>query len=109
MSDDLSLRKTHPLFIGAAVALIVTCLAALGVMTGIVPSPLTRGATETQEPLSKAPEPESSRPESSRLAANDLQSQQNRVAPRTEPRHRAAERVPQPATPAASGATHSPA
>jgi outer membrane lipoprotein SlyB len=84
------------------VALIVTCLTALGVMTGIVPSPLTRGKVDTQAQLSKAPEP-------SRLAAADLQSQQNRVTPRSEPRHREPERTASraPAAPGATGATSS--
>jgi outer membrane lipoprotein SlyB len=34
--------RTHPLIVIAATTLILTCLFAIGVMTGIVPSPLTR-------------------------------------------------------------------
>ena len=39
-----SLRGSHPLIVIAAIAVILTCLLAIGVMTGIVPSPMNRGA-----------------------------------------------------------------
>ena len=39
-----SLRGIHPLIMIAAAAVILTCLLAIGVMTGIVPSPMNRGA-----------------------------------------------------------------
>ena len=42
---DPSLR-TNPLFVAAATAVIITCLLAIGVMTGIVPSPLSRDRGE---------------------------------------------------------------
>lgn len=40
--NDNSLRSTNPLMIIAATVLILTCLLAIGVMTGIVPSPLSK-------------------------------------------------------------------
>jgi outer membrane lipoprotein SlyB len=39
-----SLRGSHPLIVIAAIAVILTCLLAIGVMTGIVPSPMNRAA-----------------------------------------------------------------
>ena len=50
---DANLR-THPIIMIAGVAVILTCLLAIGVMTGIVPSPLTKHTAQTQE-LSMAP------------------------------------------------------
>src|SRR5688572_20905923 len=43
---DSSLRGTNPLIVAAATAVILTCLLAIGVMTGIVPSPLSRDRGE---------------------------------------------------------------
>lgn len=40
--NDNSLRSTNPLMVIAATVLILTCLLAIGVMTGIVPSPLSK-------------------------------------------------------------------
>lgn len=40
--NDNSLRTTNPLMVIAATVLILTCLIAIGVMTGIIPSPLTK-------------------------------------------------------------------
>ena len=58
---DTSL-KSHPLIIVAATAVIITCLLAIGVLTGIVPSPLNRdrgvlpqGATTSQSQIAVAP------------------------------------------------------
>ena len=59
---DTTLRS-HPLLIVAATAIILTCLLAVGVMTGIVPSPLSHTSAPAQD-LSKAPATES------RLASN---------------------------------------
>lgn len=59
---DTSLRS-QPLVIIAATAIILTCLLAVGVMTGIVPSPLSHTSAPAQD-LSKATAPES------RLASN---------------------------------------
>lgn len=53
--SDISMHKTHPVMIIAAAALILTCLLAIGVMTGIIPSPLTRGVA-TQQELTTAPD-----------------------------------------------------
>ena len=50
-----SISKTHPMIVVAAVAVLLTCLLAIGVMTGIVPSPMNRGA-DTQE-LTTGPGP----------------------------------------------------
>lgn len=55
MRDNTS--RSHPLVIVAATAIILTCLLAVGVMTGIVPSPLAKTSVPAEE-LSKAPAPE---------------------------------------------------
>ena len=49
--------RTQPLFVAAATAVILTCLLAIGIMTGIVPSPLgrDRAVTEERADLSKRP------------------------------------------------------
>ena len=39
---NTSNMKTHPMMVIAATTLILTCLLAIGIMTGVVPSPLTR-------------------------------------------------------------------
>jgi outer membrane lipoprotein SlyB len=51
--SDISMHKTHPAIVIAATTLILTCLLAIGVMTGIVPSPLNKGAT--QQDLTSTP------------------------------------------------------
>src|SRR5689334_18464038 len=61
--SETSLR-THPLIVIAATAVILTCLLAIGVMTGIVPSPLARDRVATQSPPPAAATP----PASSALA-----------------------------------------
>ena len=43
-----SLRGNHPLIVIAAIAVILTCLLAIGVMTGIVPSPMNRNADKQE-------------------------------------------------------------
>jgi outer membrane lipoprotein SlyB len=48
-----SLRGNHPLIVIAAIAVILTCLLAIGVMTGIVPSPMNRAADKQE--LTAAP------------------------------------------------------
>lgn len=45
---DNSMR-TQPLFVIAATAVILTCLLAIGIMTGLVPSPLARDRAVTEE------------------------------------------------------------
>lgn len=58
-----SLRGMHPLIMIAAAAVILTCLLAIGVMTGIVPSPMNRAdkqeltgaATSTTTTLRESP------------------------------------------------------
>ncbi|HZN25281.1 MAG TPA: glycine zipper 2TM domain-containing protein [Burkholderiales bacterium] len=47
--------RMHPLIVIAATTLILTCLLAIGVMTGIVPSPLTRDRALVQDNTSAAP------------------------------------------------------
>jgi len=41
--------RTQPLFVAAATAVILTCLLAIGIMTGIIPSPLARDRAVTEE------------------------------------------------------------
>jgi outer membrane lipoprotein SlyB len=47
--NDTGVHKTHPLIVIAATAVILTCLVAIGVMTGILPSPLNRNAADDQQ------------------------------------------------------------
>lgn len=63
--------KTHPLIVIAATTLILTCLLAIGVMTGIVPSPLNRDGAPAAD-IGKAPappQPAASASRESRLAS----------------------------------------
>ena len=88
--------KSHPLIIIAATAVILTCLLAVGMMTGLIPSPLTRDRVEVEaklEPPAAAPvrEPATT---SSRSSFADT-----RAAPRASTRERtAAAPAPAPAT-----------
>lgn len=41
--------RTQPLFVAAATAVILTCLLAIGIMTGLVPSPFARDRAVTEE------------------------------------------------------------
>ena len=74
--------KTHPLIVIAATTVILTCLLAIGVMTGIVPSPLNRDRAPTEE-IAKVPAP----PQPSTSA-----SRESRLAPKAA--RRASERAP---------------
>lgn len=49
--------RTHPLLVAAATAVILTCLLAIGIMTGIIPSPLARdrGVMEERAEVRKPP------------------------------------------------------
>jgi outer membrane lipoprotein SlyB len=105
-----SISRTNPLIVVAAVAVILTCLVALGVMTGIIPSPMTRGV-DTQELTSAAPANTNKFAPSAPVApaANTSSTTTTREtrtvtrAPAPEPRPRVAERAPAPAP--AAGAT----
>lgn len=85
--------KMHPVFIIAATAVILTCLLAIGVMTGIVPSPLTKSTAPTED-LTKAPTKKTA-PVASGLTRENLR--ENRTASRSpapDTRSRTAERPP---------------
>jgi outer membrane lipoprotein SlyB len=93
---DNSLRKMHPLMLIAASAVILTCLVALLMMTGILPGPGTReatvvGDTATPEVTTST---RSSLNEQINLRPNQNQNQ-TRTAAAPAPRERAA---PRPAT-----------
>jgi outer membrane lipoprotein SlyB len=45
---NTGISKTHPMIVIAATAVLLTCLLAIGVMTGIVPSPMNRGADKQE-------------------------------------------------------------
>ena len=79
--SDISMHKTHPVIVIAATTLILTCLLAIGVMTGIVPSPLNKGATQPEI---------ASAPAQSKFAPPAPAARENRPvarAPVQEPRH----------------------
>ena len=86
--------RTHPLIITAATAVILTCLIAIAVMTGIVPSPSARerGAALQTQPSASAP------------AKQDELASRNAYAPSTAP-VRKAEPQQRNGAPAASGST----
>jgi outer membrane lipoprotein SlyB len=87
--SDISFNKTHPVITVAAGTVILTCLLAIGVMTGIVPSPLTKGTAPQQE-LSSAP----ARVTPAVPPAGTRESRLAAPVPAHEPRHRVAERAP---------------
>jgi outer membrane lipoprotein SlyB len=105
-----SISRTNPLIVVAAVAVILTCLVALGVLTGIIPSPMNRGV-EKEELTSTAPTDANkfapSAPAAPRgTASSTTTTRETRTvtrAPAAEPRPRVADRAPAPA--AAAGAT----
>ena len=111
---NTSISRTNPLIVVAAVAVILTCLVALGVLTGIIPSPMTRGV-DKEEITSAAPANANtssankfapSAPAAS--ASSTTTTRETRTvtrAPAPEPRPRVAdrERAPAPAAGATSG------
>ena len=108
--DNVNVHKTHPLMIGAAIAVILTCLVALGVMTGVVPSPMNRA--EKQE-VATAPDTSTSSStttlrEASPSGTTTTRESRTVTHKTTEPRRLTA-RAPEPAPAPATGATSSPA
>lgn len=104
--------KMHPVFLIAAAAVILTCLLAVGVMFGIVPSPLSKTTAPTED-LTKAPAHKEA-PVASGLTRENLR--ENRTAsraPAPDTRNRTAERAPvgrtQDSAPSRSVAGGSPA
>ena len=112
-----SISRTNPLIVVAAIAVILTCLVALGVMTGIIPSPMTRGV-DKQELTSDTPAKAntttankfapSAPAASTGTASSTTTTRETRTvnrAPAPEPRPRVAERerAPSPAAGATSG------
>ena len=53
------LKQMNPLIVIASIAVILTCLLAIGVMTGIVPSPMARDSDAVVENKAAAPAPRS--------------------------------------------------
>ena len=116
---NTSISRTNPLIVVAAIAVILTCLVALGVMTGIIPSPMTRGV-DKEEITTSAPANTSTNTTSANKfapsapaapaasASSTTTTRETRTvnrAPAAEPRPRVAERerVPAPAAGATSG------
>jgi outer membrane lipoprotein SlyB len=103
---NTSLKGMHPLIVIAATAVILTCLLAIGVMTGIVPSPMNRAA-DTQE-LTTGPTTSTTTTLRESSPAGTKTTRESRTvtrAPATEPRRLTT--APAPAIPPASGATSS--
>jgi outer membrane lipoprotein SlyB len=104
----LDTSRLHPLIVIAAIAVILTCLLAIGVMTGIVPSPLAKDRVINRDDVLSAPPPQSQ----GALAASpsgSVPAAQNAYAPatRTPPaRNPVVGRVPPVSSPpAAIGST----
>lgn len=92
--SNIQISRTHPLIVIAATAVIVTCLLAVGIMTGIVPSPMSRHSPAPE--LSSAPQPNAARSDAARTAPSPpINRLVNRPA---EPRGRAAGHPPVGAT-----------
>ncbi len=92
--------STNPLIVIAAIALILTCLVAIGVMTGIIPSPLANKGTAVKDELSAAPGSKLPAVASTTTTTTTTRESKTALVPKTEPRteqrthtpHRAAER-----------------
>ena len=74
-----NLKQMNPLIVIASIAVILTCLLAIGVMTGLVPRPMARNSDAVVENKASAPAPRSN------LAENRSTAR----APATAPRDRA--------------------
>ena len=70
------LKQMNPLIVIASIAVILTCLLAIGVMTGIVPSPMARDGDAVVENKATAPAPRSN------VAANRSTARTPAPAPR---------------------------
>jgi outer membrane lipoprotein SlyB len=83
--------NTHPLIVIAATAVILTCLLAVGVMTGVVPSPLARERAPNTDLTTNVPPRDA--------PASVAQNAYAPAAPVTAPSNRATERAPARGTP----------
>ena len=101
---DNSLRKMHPLMVIAASAVILTCVVALLMMTGILPGPGSREATVVGD--TATPEVTTTTRSSLNEQINLKPNQnQNRTAAAPAPRERAAPRPATGATASRAGGT----
>jgi outer membrane lipoprotein SlyB len=107
--DNVNLRSTHPLIVTAAIAVLLTCLLAIGVMTGIVPSPMNRGADKqelTTTPPNSLTASTTTRETTPSGTATTRESRTVTRAPASEPRRLTEQRTaPAPATGATSSST----
>jgi outer membrane lipoprotein SlyB len=94
----------HPLIMIAAAAVILTCLLAIGVMTGIVPSPMNRG---DKQDLTGAATSSTTTTLSSPSGTTTRETRTVTRTPVPEPRRLTASPAPAPATGATSGSTSS--
>ena len=107
-----SFNRTHPLIVIAATAVILTCLLAIGVMTGIIPSPMNRGADKQE--LTAVPDARTNTATTTlreTTPSGTTTTRESRTVTRAapaEPRPRVAQqRAPAPATGATSGSSAS--
>src|SRR5688572_15868797 len=77
------LKQMNPLIVIAAIAVILTCLLAIGVMTGIVPSPMARDSDAVVENKASAPAPRSN------IGSNLAENRSTARTPAAAPRDRA--------------------
>ena len=107
-----SFSRTHPMILVAAAAVLLTCLLAIGVMTGIIPSPMNR--TADKQELTTGPAPATSTatttlrestPSGTTTTTRESRTVTRAPAPAPEPRSRVAERAPAPATGPTSSST----
>ena len=108
--NNVNLRSTHPLIVTAAIAVLLTCLLAIGVMTGIVPSPMNRGADKeeltTTNPNSLTASTTTRETTPSGTTTTTRESRTVTRAPASEPRRYTEQRTtPAPATGATSSST----
>ena len=86
---NTSNMKMHPMMVIAATTVILTCLLAIGIMTGVVPSPLTRDRIVQEE--SGAPPKRAAAAPDSRLSSRAAAAPESRLSPKAAAAPRAPE------------------
>src|SRR5688572_7810318 len=95
--------RTHPLVVIAATAVILTCLLAIGIMTGIVPAPALKERTTSE--VGTLSLPQRAAGDSASATPGNAYSPTTPSRAETRPVPRAAREAPAPAPTADSGST----